>query len=137
MSIDTIKKPKDLGFQVSVSKTFNVSTETMWAFLLSEAGIAVWLGEIKMDDFELQKPFITKAGIEGKLTVFVPDCHMRFKWKPSSWEKPSTVELRVTDAKGKSRVIFHHTGFFKMEQQEELRRYWKNVCEKIITEFAQ
>ncbi len=135
MHIDTIKKPKDLGFQVSVSKTFSVSTEAMWAFLLSEAGIAVWLGEIKMDDFELQKPFITKTGIEGKLTVFVPNCHVRFRWKPSNWEKPSTVELRVTDTKGKSRIIFHHTGFFKIEQQEELRSYWKNVCEKMITQF--
>ena len=107
----------------------------MWAFFLSEAGIAVWLGEIKMADFELQKPFITKEGIEGKLTVFVPDCHFRFKWKPTDWEKPSTVELRVTAAKGKSRVIFHHTGFFKIEQQEELRSYWKNVCSKMIIQL--
>ena len=61
MNIDTLKKPKDLGFQVSVSKTFNVSTDAMWLFLLSEAGITVWLGEIKIDDFELQKSFITKS----------------------------------------------------------------------------
>ena len=61
MNIDTLKKPKDLGFQVSVSKTFSVSTEAMWLFLLSEAGITVWLGEIKIDDFELQKSFITKS----------------------------------------------------------------------------
>ena len=65
---DKIKNSKDLGFQVSVCKTFSVSIQTMWEFLLSETGINIWLGEINIDDFELQKQFATKAGIEGKLT---------------------------------------------------------------------
>ena len=114
-------KSKDLGFQVSVTKTFNVSTELIWEFILSAKGISIWLGEINFDDFEIQKPFLTTNGIEGKLTVFVPNCHLRFKWKPRNWEKQSTVELRVTNSKGKARLIFHHTQFFKIEQQEELR----------------
>ena len=133
---DRIKVSKDLGFQVSVCKTFSVSIQTMWEFLLSETGINIWLGEINIDDFELQRQFVTKAGIEGKLTVFVPDCHLRFKWKLSSWEKPSTVELRVRNSKGRASVIFHHTGFFKIEQQEELRIYWKNIISKMIENLA-
>lgn len=129
---NTIKKTKDLGYQISVSKVFQVSAEKMWEFILSEQGISIWLGKISLDDFELQKQFVTDKGIEGKLTVFVPDCHLRFKWKPSSWEKQSTVELRVKNSKGKSSVIFHHTGFYKIEQQEKLRQYWKEVITKMI-----
>lgn len=127
------KKPKDLGFQVSVTKTFHVNTDVIWEFLLSEKGISIWFGEINFDNFEIQKPLITKNGIEGKLTVFVPNCHLRFKWKPKNWEKQSTVELRVTNSKGKATIIFHHTGFFEIEQKEELRAYWKNVVAKINT----
>ncbi len=126
-----ITKVKDLGFQVSVSKVFSVSTDTMWTFLLSEAGINVWLGNFPIDDFEIQKPFVTDAGIEGKLTVFVPNCHFRFKFKPKNWQKASTVELRVTNRKGKASVIFHQTGFFEIEKREEMRIYWKNIISKM------
>ena len=132
---DNKNKPKDLGFQISVTKTFNVTTEIIWEFILSEKGISIWLGEINFDDFEIQKPLITKNGIEGKLTVFVPNCHLRFKWKPTNWDRQSTVELRVTNSKGKATIIFHHTGFFKIEQKEELRSYWKNIVSKINTEL--
>ncbi len=130
-----VKKIKDLGFQVTVSKIFPVNTNTMWEFLLSQLGINIWLGEINSDDFEIQKTFITKAGIEGKLTTFVPDCHLRFKWKPSNWDKASTVELRVANSKGRASVIFHHTGFYKIEQQEELRAYWKQIISKMMEEL--
>jgi activator of HSP90 ATPase len=94
----------------------------MWEFLLSETGINIWLGEINIDDFELQKRFVTKAGIEGKLTVFVPDCHLRFKWKLSSWEKPSTVELRVRNSKGcKYRLKSAQVHRLKSEQLSDVK----------------
>jgi activator of HSP90 ATPase len=125
-------KAKDIGFQVSVSKVFSVTTETMWEFLLSEEGIAVWLGKFPIDDFDIQKPFVTEAGIEGKLTVFIPDCHLRLKWKPKHWQKLSTIELRVTNRKGKATVIFHQTGFFEIEKREEMRTYWKNIISKMM-----
>ena len=131
----TEKVKKDLGFQVSVSKVFPFRTDTMWEFLLSKTGIDIWLGEIDSDDFELQKPFVTSEGIEGKLTVFVPDSHLRFKRKPKHWDKPATIELRVSNAKGKSSVIFHATGFFKIEQKEELRSYYKDVVSRLLAEL--
>jgi hypothetical protein len=136
VTFDKVKNIKDLGFQVSVSKTFKVSTEVMWEYILSEKGMYTWLGEINIDDFEIQKQLATKQGIEVKLTVFVPDCHLRFKWKPINFEKPSTVELRITNTNGKAKVIFHHTGFYKLEQQEELRSYWKNVISTINEELT-
>jgi hypothetical protein len=135
-TFEKIKTKKDLGFQVSVSKTFNVSTQTMWEFLLSENGITIWLGEINFEDFGIQKQFVTKEGIEGKLTVFVPDCHLRLKLKPIGFEKALTVELRVTNSRGKAKVLFHNTGFYKIEQVEQLRNRWKHVISKMATELT-
>ncbi len=129
------EKNKDLGFQVSVRKTFSVSTETMWEFLLSQSGIEVWLGKINIDDLEIQKTFISDEGIEGKLTVFIPNCHLRLKWKPKHWEKLSTIELRVTNRKGRAAVVFHQTGFFEIEKQEEMRTYWKSIILKMNDEL--
>jgi activator of HSP90 ATPase len=129
------KKIKDLGFQVSISKVFPVSTERIWEFILSEEGINIWLGSISIDDFEIHKPFITDEGIEGKLTVFIPNCHLRLKWKPKHWQKLSTIELRVTNRKGKASVIFHQTGFFEIEKKEEMRTYWKNIISEMNNHF--
>ncbi len=134
--VKTEKLKKDLGFQVSVTKVFPVSTEILWEFLLSKTGLYIWLGEIDLDDFELQRPFVTNEGIEVKLTVFVPDSHLRFKRKPKQWDTPATVELRVTKSKGKSSLIFHITGFFKIEQKEELRAYYKSVISRIFVELV-
>jgi hypothetical protein len=128
-----MKQSKDLGYQVSVSKTFGVSTQAMWEFLLSDHGLEVWLGKISSGAFDLMQEFVTQDGTQGMLRVFVPDCHVRYKWKPSTFEKPSTVELRVVNAKGKAKVIFHHTGFYQKEQQEILRTYWKNVISRMTT----
>lgn len=118
--IDKTKNLKDLGFQVSVSKTFNINTEVPWEYLLFDNGISIWLGKFDLENFEIQKPFITNEGVEGKLTVYVPDCHLRFKWIPCNLEKQLTVKLRVTNSKGKARIMFHHTSFSQIEQQEEL-----------------
>jgi uncharacterized protein YndB with AHSA1/START domain len=123
---------KDLGFQVSVGKVFSVSTEIMWEFLLSAEGIAVWLGKFPIEDFEIQKSFVTEEGIEGKLTTFVPDCHLRLKWKPKHWQKFTTIELRVTNRKGKASVIFYQGFFPEIEKREEMRIYWKNVISIMV-----
>ncbi|MGL4631724.1 MAG: SRPBCC domain-containing protein [Leadbetterella sp.] len=128
-------KINDLGFQVSISKVFSVSTETIWEFILSDEGIKVWLGTMSIEDFEIQKPFTTVEGIEGKLTVFKPNCHLRLKWKPKHWQKFSTIELRVTNRKGKASVIFHQTGFFEIEKREEMRIYWKGIISKMNDEL--
>jgi activator of HSP90 ATPase len=125
------KNANSLGFQVSVSKTFNISTHLLWEFILSEKGLQEWLGINNADEFEIQNQFVSTKGIIVKLTVFVTDCHLRFKWKPIDFEKPTTVELRITNAKGKAKAIFHITGFYKIEQKEILRNYWKKIILKI------
>lgn len=130
---NTTIKEKDLGYQVSVSKVFSVSTVVMWDFLLSQEGINLWLGKIDIDDFEIQKPLVTESGNEYKITVYVPNCHFRFKFKPMHWAKASIVEMRVINRKGKAGLTFYQTSFFEIENREEMRMYWKGVIPKMTT----
>lgn len=99
----------------------------MWEFLLSENGIEVWLGKINSDEFEICKPFNTKEGIEGKLTIFKPDSHLRLSWKLKDWAKSSIVEMRITNSKGRARMVFHHTKLYEIEQRIEMKKYWNNI----------
>jgi activator of HSP90 ATPase len=128
-------KAKNLGFQYSIRKTFQVSVDTLWEFILSEQGISIWLGTMDMADFELNKSFKTSEGIEGKITTFKPDCHFRMSWKPPHWDKPSIVEVRITNYKGKASMVIHQTRFFEFEKREEMKIYWENVIEKMIVEL--
>lgn len=133
---NSIDKIKPVGFQLGVSKTFAVSYDDMWEFLLSEKGISVWLGEINFDEFGVSKLYQTKQGIEGKLNVFKPDSHLRLAWKPKHWEKSSIVEMRITNSKGRAKIVFHHTNLYEIEQRTEMKKYWDNVIFNIkkITE---
>ena len=126
-----IDKTKSVTLQLGVSKIFTVSIETMWEFLLSDNGIAVWLGEINSDEFEIGKAFKTQEGIEGKLTIFKPDSHLRMAWKLKNWAKFSIIEIRITNSKGKARVLFHHTKLYEMEQRIEMKKYWEAILIRI------
>jgi len=122
-----VNKNKPIGFQLGISKTFAVSYNVMWEFLLSEKGISVWLGEIDYNDFEINKKFITKKGIEGKLNVFKPDSHLRLAWKPKHWVKSSIIEMRITNSKGRAKIVFHHTNLYQLEQRTEVKEYWSDI----------
>ncbi len=139
MKIDktNIDKIKPLDFQLGVSKTFAISYEDMWDFLLSEKGISVWLGEINFDEFGVNKAYKTNQGIEGKLNVFKPNSHLRLAWKPKYWEKYSIIEMRVTNSKGRAKIVFHHTNLYEIQHRTEMKKYWDNVIlniEKIINQ---
>lgn len=130
-------KMKPIGFQLGVSKTFSISCDDLWKFLLSEEGLEVWLGEINFDEFEINKPFKTKQGVEGKLTVFKLDSHLRLAWKPKNWEKSSFVEMRITNLKGRARILFHQTKLYEMEQRIEMKKYYVNIILNIENKLAE
>ena len=55
-----IGQKKDAGFQIGVRKTFDVSIEIVWNFLLSSKGISTWLGEINEATLEEKQNYKTK-----------------------------------------------------------------------------
>jgi activator of HSP90 ATPase len=127
---------KNVGFQFSITKTCAVSVDTAWDFLLSESGIAMWLGDIHFDDFELNNPLTTKAGIEAKITIFKADSHLRLAWKPKHWDNNSFIEIRVLTNKGRAKLGLLHTHMTSIEQREEVKAYWAKIMYEISLELA-
>ena len=132
----TVGQTKDVGFQIGVRKTFSVSPETAWNFLFSEKGLALWLGKIELEDIDLEKPYKTKDGIEGKINTFNPYSHIRLTWKPTHWTNMSTVQIRVIDTKGKTTISFHQDKLIDSDQRNEMKKHWGNVLAKIETELT-
>jgi activator of HSP90 ATPase len=122
---------KNVGFQFSITRTCAVSIGDAWDFLLSETGIAIWLGDIRFEDFELNQPLTTKAGIDAKITIFKPDSHLRLAWKPAYWENTSFIEIRVLNNKNRAKIGLLHTRMLSVAQREEVKTYWTNVMHKL------
>ena len=126
-----VGQTKDNGFQIGVRKSYPVSVDTAWSFLFSEAGLSTWLGEINLEHLELNKPYKTKEGIEGKVSVFKPNSHIRLTWKPKHWTNTSALQIRVLPSKDKSTISFHQDKLLDSKQRNEMKKYWDTVIEKI------
>jgi uncharacterized protein YndB with AHSA1/START domain len=131
-----IGQTKDVGFQIGVRKTFNISTETAWDFLFSDKGLSTWLGKISIENFGLDKTYKTKEGIEGEVNTLKPYSHIRLSWKPKNWTNISAVQIRVINAKGKATISFHQDKLLDSKQRDEMKIYWDRIIAKIENEFG-
>jgi uncharacterized protein YndB with AHSA1/START domain len=127
---------KNVGFQFSITRTYAVSTDAVWDFLLSETGVSTWLGTINFDDFELGNSFTTAEGIEAKITIFKADSHLRLAWKPAHWGNNSFIEMRVFDAKGRAKIGLLHTFMIDAAQRAEVKAYWGKIFQEIGEKLA-
>lgn len=121
---------KDVGFEVGARKTFPVSIEDAWNFLVSKKGIKIWLGQITPDKLIIGKTFQTTEGTEVKLKVLKPYSHLRMKWKPKNWENNSTLQIRVIPAKTKTIISFHQELMDNEDQRTEMKIHWNNILDE-------
>lgn len=98
--------------------------------------LKIWLGIISSDQFDLNKNYKTKDGIEGKVNVIMPNSHIRLTWKPKNWINTSTLQIRVIEAKGKATISIHQEKLFDNNQREEMKNYWDNVIETLTKEIT-
>ena len=131
-----VGQTKDVGFQIGIRKTLPISTETAWDFLFSEEGLNIWLGKISSDHIELNKNYKTREGIEGKVTVFKPNSHLRLTWKPKNWTNISTLQIRVIESKDKTTISVHQEKLTDINQREEMKKYWNKVIETLTKEVT-
>ncbi len=130
-----IGQTKDVGFQFGLRKTFPIPFEQVWDFLFSEDGLKIWLGELQ-SIFEINKPYHTKDGVEGKVRVFRPYSHIRLNWKKKHWENLSTLQVRVMGNPKKATISFHQEKLLNSEQRTEMKEYWNKVMLKLSDELA-
>jgi activator of HSP90 ATPase len=127
---------KNSGYQISVTKIFNVSYDTMWDFILSEEGINIWLGKSDMIDFELNTPFKTLTGIEGQLKSFKPGVNFKLTWKAADWTNTSKVEIRIDNKNGRARLGILQSFLTSLDQRSSQKKHWDNVIVNVSKELS-
>lgn len=114
---------KDVGWQFGLRKAFACSQESLWDFMFSSKGLAIWLGELS-DELEVKKLYKTLDGIEGLVRVFIPYSHIRMDWKRIDGDNFSRLQVRVMGNENTATISFHHEKLLDKGQREEMKLYW-------------
>ncbi|WP_276356053.1 SRPBCC family protein [Cohnella caldifontis] len=123
MEARVVGKTKSAGFQFGIRRTFPVSREEAWAFLLSPEGLRLWLGELASLDLQIKGTYETKEGTTGEIRVAKLHEQLRLTWRKADWDKPSTYQIRLLDAgEGKTTVAFHQEQLSGPHERENAKR---------------
>ena len=129
---------QDSGFQIGVSKTFNIPAVKLWELITSRAGFELISGDklpVSNITETIQK---SPAQIEYQITTLRKDSHIRMKWRVPEWKSHSILQVRVT-GKGVSKAVltFHQEKLDNEAVRSSMKQYWQKQIiqfEKLIAE---
>ncbi|WP_310735591.1 SRPBCC domain-containing protein [Cohnella herbarum] len=99
---------KDAGVQIGVRRTLAITKEQAWNFLLSPAGLSLWIGDVPPLKLQIGQEYESKEGVSGKITAVVPYHKLRMTWKRPEWDNPSRLQLYFLSTKsGKTTLAVH------------------------------
>ncbi|RCX13305.1 activator of Hsp90 ATPase-like protein [Fontibacillus phaseoli] len=130
-----IGQTKSVGFQIGVRRTFPVSREAAWTFLLSPEGLKLWLGDLPSLELEPGHQYITGEGNFGEMRVIKPLEQLRMTWQRKGWAQTSTLQIRLIpnpSHEGKTTISFHQEKLADALAREEMKRHWEAVTAEIM-----
>lgn len=132
-----VGQTKDVGFQIGVRRTFDVTLQQAWSALTSEQGLRLWLGDVPEFRLEPGTSYLTREGIRGEIRVVKPGGHVRMAWQPGDWPNESTLQVRVIpgSTSGRTAVSFHQEKLRDARQRRQMHRHWLQVLDQLDALF--
>ena len=116
-----------------MSKTIDRSVEEVWEFVVSPAGVAIWLGEGVTVLTERGAGYETAAGVRGETRSFRELDRVRLTWQPPGWAHDSTLQLAVRSAsQGRTMLTVHQERLADAAEREHQRRHWQGVINTLV-----
>lgn len=113
------------------------SPESVWDFLVSRDGVAIWLGPGAELPRETGAEYETANGTVGEIRSFVEGDRVRLTWRPRDWDHGSTVQVRLSGTGTKTTLRFHQEWLSDAEEREQQRAYWQDVTERVVAALAE
>ncbi len=135
MSERPVGKTKDAGWQIGVSRTIAVDLDTVWEFLTSSEGLAVWLGPGIETPLRKDQTYQTRDGTTGEIRSLRPLDRVRLTWKPPNRSDHATIQLALAPAKAGCTFRFHTERLRDSGEREKMREHWKTVATAIEAEL--
>lgn len=133
----SVGKTADVGWNIGVSRTLPYPAETVWDFLVSREGVAIWLGPGVELPREKGAEYETASGTVGEIRSYVENDRVRLTWRPDDWDHDSTVQVRLSGSGAKTTLRFHQEWLSDAEEREEQRAYWQDVTERVVAALAE
>ncbi len=128
-----IGKTRDAGWQIGVSKTIHRPVEEVWSFLVSPAGVAIWLGEGVTLPTERGAGYTTAQGVRGETRSFHERDRVRLTWQPPGWSHDTTLQLAVSaTGAGRARLTVHQERLADAAEREQQRTHWQGVITRLV-----
>jgi uncharacterized protein YndB with AHSA1/START domain len=133
-----VGRTRGAGWQIGVSKTMDRPVETVWDFITSPAGVAIWLGEGVTVLPERGAGYETTTGVRGETRGFRELDRVRLTWQPPNWTHETTLQLTVSPAgDGRARLVVHQERLADAAEREQQRRHWQAVITAIAEALAE
>ncbi|PPK67824.1 SRPBCC domain-containing protein [Actinokineospora auranticolor] len=132
-----VGRTRDAGWQVGVSKTVPRTKESVWAFLTSRDGVAIWLGAGAVVDRTTGARYTTSAGTTGETRSYRDCDRIRLTWQPRGWDHVTTVQVAISEKEGKTTIRFHQEWLANAVERAQQRVHWQGVMEAFTTALAQ
>jgi uncharacterized protein YndB with AHSA1/START domain len=132
----TVGRTRDAGWQIGVSRTIDRPVATVWDFLTSPAGTAIWLGEGVTLLPEPGTGYATAAGVQGETRSFRRHDRIRLTWQPRDWKHDTTLQLAVSAVgKARCRLTIHQERLADAAERARQRTHWQAVMASLVDEL--
>lgn len=136
MSERPVGLTQDVGWQIGVSRTFDIGPEAAWEYLVSPAGLGLWLGEGIAAPLKKTNRYTTTDGTSGEVRSFRPGERMRLTWHPAGRDEPATVQVTVRPSARGCSVRFHTEHLSNEQDREAMRRHWSGALDRLGNALA-
>ncbi|TLS52229.1 SRPBCC domain-containing protein [Paenibacillus antri] len=132
MTIVEKGKTAGTGYQVGVRRTWPVSLERAWDWLMSPSGMSVWLEADVPERAAAGAAFATRDGVQCEVRVVNERENVRLRWRKPEWERASTVQVRTIAASpDKTTISFHQEQLADATTREAMKRHWESVSIRV------
>jgi uncharacterized protein YndB with AHSA1/START domain len=122
---------QDGVWEIGVSRTLPVAMDDAWSFLVSERGLATWLGPgVRLPD-QPTELFTSADGGSGELRSFHPLDRVRVQWQPAGADHTTVVQCTVSGRPGGTTVRFHEEHLIDEVEREQQRAHWRAVMDEV------
>lgn len=122
---------RDAGWQVGVSRTIDASPQTVWETLISDAGLAVWLGPDAQLPHEAGGRWST-ADAAGEVRSFREGDRVRLRLPTDDGAAETTGQLAVVATEdGRTRLVLHEEHLRDPGERLRRRTHWRGVADQL------
>ncbi len=143
-------------YSLTATKSIHVAAKSLWKFLCSPEGLALWLRPLSEVDVKAGTVFEAEGCVFGEFRTVKPGSHLRMTWQETDWDRSTTVLVSViprpaavtgpratksgrstpsesqnASSSGKSILVIQHERIHDGRIQIQMRQHWKDVLERI------